>query len=295
MKNAKNATCMPCNLGHACHIITPRRLGQALSCGRQHSCREGPAATIGEDRTTAIHVFVRFLYSSSDMAEFYVPLLVLSNSFMVPRVKQICEQQLEQGLLNMENVVDIFQLVLLCDGPRLSFICHSMIVKNFKDVSATEGWAAIKQSHPLLEKELLQCVIDEDNQIKERIRRKNERKIYSQLCEATEALVHIVETVFMKDQPPCSFDACKGLELLIRHFAGCKLRVPGGCIHCKQMWQLLELHYRLCADSDVYRVPLRRINKQNKKDRTKWGILPRKILRTKTIGVAPFFTSAYGS
>lgn len=262
----------------------------------------------------AIRVFVRFLYSScyenQDMADLVVPLLVLSHTFVVPQLKQICEQQLEQGLLNMENVIDIFQLALLCDAPRLSFICHRMIVKNFKDVSETEGWAAMKQSHPFLEKELLECVGHEENQTKERIRRKNERKIYLQLYEAMEALVHICrdgcrtigphDKVFKKDQPPCSFEACKGLELLIRHFAGCKLRVPGGCIHCKRMWQLLELHSRLCSDSDVCRVPLcrnfkDRINQQNKKDKTKWGILARKILRTKTIGVAPFFTSVYGS
>lgn len=61
---------------------------------------------------------------------------------------------------------------------------------------------------------------------------------------------------FKEDQPPCNYAACKGLELLVRHFAGCKLRAPGKCIHCKRMWQLLELHSRLCADSDVCRVPL---------------------------------------
>lgn len=54
----------------------------------------------------------------------------------------------------------------------------------------------------------------------------------------------------------CNYEACKGLESLIRHFAGCKLRVPGGCVQCKRMWQLLELHSRVCADSDQCRVPL---------------------------------------
>ena len=81
-----------------------------------------------------------------------------------------------------------------------------------------------------------------------------------------EALVHICrdgcrtigphDKVFKEDQAPCRYEACKGLELLVRHFAGCKLRVPGGCIHCKRMWQLLELHSRLCADSDMCRVPV---------------------------------------
>lgn len=59
-----------------------------------------------------------------------------------------------------------------------------------------------------------------------------------------------------ENKDPCKYIACKGLELLVRHFAGCKLRVTGGCIHCKRIWQLLELHSRLCADSHVCKVPL---------------------------------------
>lgn len=87
-----------------------------------------------------------------------------------------------------------------------------------------------------------------------------------QLYEAMEALVHICrdgcrtigphDKDFKVNQSPCNYAACKGLELLVRHFAACKLRVPGGCIHCKRMWQLLELHSRLCDNSDICRVPL---------------------------------------
>lgn len=101
---------------------------------------------------------------------------------------------------------------------------------------------------------------------KERARKLNEKKIYLQLYEAMEALVHICrdgcrtigphDKVLKVDQGPCNYESCKSLELLVRHFAGCKMRVPGGCIHCKRMWQLLELHSHLCADSDVCRVPL---------------------------------------
>ena len=68
-------------------------------------------------------------------------------------------------------------------------------------------------------------------------------------------LVHMIKD-FKENQTPCNYRACKGLELLVRRFAGCKLRVPGGCIHCKRMWQLLELHSHLCADSSSCRVPL---------------------------------------
>ncbi|XP_021908171.1 BTB/POZ and TAZ domain-containing protein 4 isoform X2 [Carica papaya] len=242
----------------------------------------------------AVRAFIRFLYSScyekEDMEEFVTSLLVLSHVYVVPQLKRICEWHLEHGLLTTENVVDIFQLALLCDAPRLGIICHRMILKNFRDVSATEGWKVMKKSHPVLEKELLKSMIDEE-------------KLY----DAMEALVHICrdgcKTIgphdkdFKLDQAPCKHAACKGLELLIRHFAGCKLRVPGGCVHCKRMWQLLELHSRLCADSDLCRVPLcrnfkERVKKQSKKDEIKWKILVKKILRAKGIGGSPFFSLA---
>lgn len=99
------------------------------------------------------------------MEEFVLHLLVLSHTFVVPQLKQECVRQLEQGLLTIENVVDIFQLALLCDAPRLSFICHRMILRNFTAVSASEGWEAMKQSHPMLEKELLGSLIYEENVI----------------------------------------------------------------------------------------------------------------------------------
>ncbi|XP_007047510.2 PREDICTED: BTB/POZ and TAZ domain-containing protein 4 [Theobroma cacao] len=279
-------------------------LKQAKGFGKKRSI------TIHGVPQDAVRVFIRFLYSScyekEEMKEYVLQLLVLSHAYVVPQLKQICEQHLEHGLLTIENVIDVLQLALLCDAPRLSLISHRMILSNFKSVSATEGWKAMKKSHPALEKELLESVIDEENMRKNKIRKSNERKIYLQLYEAMEALVHICrdgcrtigphDKDFKEDQAPCNYAACKGLELLIRHFAGCKLRVPGGCVHCKRMWQLLELHSRLCADSSLCRVPLCRnfkekIRKQSKKDEIKWKMLVKKILRTKRIGGAPFFVS----
>lgn len=104
-----------------------------------------------------------FSYEEKEMEEFVVALLVLSHLYAVSPLKQECQQKLEDGLLTTENVVDIFQLALLCDAPRLSLICHRMILKNFKAVSVTEGWKVMKQSHPTLERELLDSAIEEDN------------------------------------------------------------------------------------------------------------------------------------
>ncbi|MBA0803224.1 hypothetical protein Gohar_013463 [Gossypium harknessii] len=265
----------------------------------------------------AVRAFIRFLYSSSyekeEMKEFVLPLLVMSHTYVVPQLKRVCEQQLEHGLLTIENVVDAFQLSLLCDAPRLTLITHRMIVMTCKAVRETEGWKAMKKSNPALEKELLESMMDEEHgrdimMQKEKNRKSNEQRIYLQLCEAMEALVHIFRdgcrTIGPHDkdlkehQTPCDYgDCCKGLELLVRHFASCKLRVPGGCIHCKRMWQLLELHSRLCTDSNSCRVPLCRnlkekIRKQSKKDEIKWKILVKRILRTKRIGGAPIFVSS---
>nr|XP_043615416.1 BTB/POZ and TAZ domain-containing protein 4-like isoform X2 [Erigeron canadensis] len=262
----------------------------------------------------AVRVFIRYLYSScyeeDQMGQHVLSLLVLSHSYVVPRLKRECEDQLEHKYLNVDNAIDVFQLALLCDAPRLSIICHRLILNNLKAVSLSDGWKAMKESHPILEKELLSTVADESNRQKEKVKKAEERKIYLQLYEAMEALVHICrdgcrtigphDKVLNELQDPCSYDACKGLESLIRHFAGCKLRVPGGCVHCKRMWQLLELHSRLCVDSSVCRVPLcknfkDKTRRQKKKDDIMWRILVRKILRTKSVTGAPYFSLAASS
>uniref|UniRef100_A0A7N0T5M6 BTB domain-containing protein n=1 Tax=Kalanchoe fedtschenkoi TaxID=63787 RepID=A0A7N0T5M6_KALFE len=226
----------------------------------------------------AVHAFIRFLYTScyepEEMREFALHLLVLSHSYVVPQLKKLCEQQLEQGLTNVDNVTDILQVALLCDAPRLSLICHRMIMKNFKAITATEGWRVMKMSHPMLEKQILESLIEEDTRKNGRLKKLGERKMYLELYEAMEALVHIFnegcrtigphDKVPKEDQSPCRYESCKGLEMLVRHFAGCKqrtpssnrLKTPGGCVHCKRMWQLLDLHSRLCIDSSACRVPL---------------------------------------
>ncbi|KAJ1381789.1 SPOP, C-terminal BACK-like domain [Sesbania bispinosa] len=167
----------------------------------------------------AVRVFIRFLYSScyekEEMEEFILQLLVLSHVYVVPHLKRECEEKLELGYLTIDNVVDVFQLALLCDAPRLSLICHRTILKNFKVVSESEGWKAMKQSHPVLEKEVLESVIDEENSKKERMRKINEREIYLQLYDAMEALVHICrdgcKTIGPHDKDFKANQPCKGL------------------------------------------------------------------------------------
>ncbi|KAL7613265.1 hypothetical protein Lser_V15G07426 [Lactuca serriola] len=264
----------------------------------------------------AVRTFIRFLYTScyeaSQMEKHVLSLLVLSHAFAVPQLKRECESHIENGFLNVENVIDVFQLSMLCDAPRVSLICHRFVLKNFKPASSSPGWKAMRTSHPKLEKKLLEFIRNEDRRQKRKVRKKKEKKVYLQLYEAMEALVHICkdgcrtigpqDKALKEDQEPCRYAACKVLESLLRHFAGCKLRVSGGCGHCKRMWQILELHARICADSEGCKVPLCRKNKQKiakemkkkrkRKEEMKWKILVGKILRTKSITGGPHFKLA---
>ncbi|KAH9315053.1 hypothetical protein KI387_023680 [Taxus chinensis] len=245
-------------------------------------------------------VFIRFLYSSryeqADMQKFCLHLLVLSHVFSVPSLKLVCTQNLEHGSLTTDNVIDVLQLARLCDASRLNLLCMRLIVKNFKTVAKSEGWKVMQQSDPKLEQELVESVVEADSRKQDKLRKIEEKKIYLQLYDAMEALVHICRdgcrTIGPHDKDldetmgPCNFPACKGLESLVRHFAGCKTRVPGGCVHCKRMWQLLELHSRMCCEPDTCKVPLCRhfkekVQQQSKKDEVKWKVLVSKVQAAK--------------
>ncbi|GAV67132.1 BTB domain-containing protein/zf-TAZ domain-containing protein [Cephalotus follicularis] len=254
----------------------------------------------------AVCVFLRFLYSSCyeelQMKKFVLHLLVLSHFYSVPSLKRICVHHLEQGWLTKENVIDVLLIARNCDAPRLSFVCIRMVVKDFKTISSTEGWKVMKRANPTLEQELVEFVVEADSRNQERLRKIEEKKVYLQLYQAMEALLHICrdgcrtigprDKVLRGSQVACNFPACKGLETLVRHFSNCKTRVPGGCIHCKRMWQLLELHSRMCNEPDSCKVPLCRhfkekMRQQTKKDEAKWKLLVSKIISTKN-AILPF-------
>lgn len=251
----------------------------------------------------AAYTFIRFLYSScfeeEQMKKFVLHLLVLSHSFSIPSLKRICVHLLEKGWLTKENVIDVLQLARNCDAPQLSFFCVRMVVKDFKSISSTEGWKVMKRANPALEQELVESVIEADSRKQERLKKMEEKKVYLQLYEAMEALLHICrdgcrtigprDKVLKGSQVTCNFPACKGLENLVRHFSNCKTRVPGGCVHCKRMWQLLELHSRMCSEPDCCKVPLCRhfkekMQQQTKKDEARWKILVGKVIAVKGTG-----------
>lgn len=102
---------------------------------------------------------------------------------------------------------------------------------------------------------------------KRRIRNREDQSLYLQLSEAMECLHHICtegctnlgpcDQEPNKNKGPCKrFSTCRGLQLLIRHFATCGKRVRGGCSNCRRMWQLLRLHSSICDQPGPCKVPL---------------------------------------
>ncbi|KAK4747552.1 hypothetical protein SAY87_014138 [Trapa incisa] len=254
----------------------------------------------------AVYAFIRFLYSScydeENMDKFVLHLLVLSHCYSVPSLKRVCTSYIENGWLSEGNVIDALQLARNCDAPRLSFICTRLVLKNFKSIYSTEGWKVMRQANPNIEQELLEVVVETDSRKQERLRKMKERKVYLQLYEAMEALLHICkdgcqtigprEKLLNGSKGTCGFPACKGVENLVRHFSNCRVRVPGGCVHCKRMWQLLELHSRMCTEPDMCRVPLcghfkRKMLEHSKKDEARWRSMVKKVMATK-ISLGPF-------
>ncbi|XP_038970288.1 BTB/POZ and TAZ domain-containing protein 4-like [Phoenix dactylifera] len=253
----------------------------------------------------AVRVFIRYLYTSwqEEMDQFVISLLVLSHCFLITSLKQECVQKMEKGFLTTENVIDVLQLARLCDAPRLCLLCCRFIAKSIDAVSASEGWKVMRKSNPELAKETVKAIKHDELRKKERLKKLEERKIYIQLHRAMEAFIHIcrdgcrtigpIDKVLKGSDAPCNFPACKGLESLVRHFAGCKNRVLGGCSHCKRMWQLLELHASLCDQTDECRVPLckqlkEKMQYRKKKDDIMWNMLVSKVLEARIFSGAPF-------
>ncbi|KAG0483322.1 hypothetical protein HPP92_011406 [Vanilla planifolia] len=248
----------------------------------------------------AVHTFLRFLYSScyqpDDLNRNVLHLLVMSHMYSIPSLKNVCIELLEQALLTVENVADLLQLAKECDAPRLSMICTRMIINDFKNVSVSEGWKVMKKANPRLEQELLGFLVERDTKRQERLKRIEEKKVYMQIYQAMQALLHICrdgcKTIGPRDQTlkdtqlVCNFPACKGVETLFRHFSTCKARSLGRCAHCKRLWQLLELHSRMCLEQNSCKVPLCRHFKekfklQSKKEEQKWKMLVRKVMEAK--------------
>ncbi|KAJ4961083.1 hypothetical protein NE237_020993 [Protea cynaroides] len=248
----------------------------------------------------AVLAFVRYLYSSrcseDEMDKFGIHLLTLSHVYLIRPLKQRCTRGLA-ARLTADNVVDVLQLARLCDAPDLKVKCMKLLSNDFKAVEKTEGWKFLQNHDPWLELEILQFLDDAESRKKRRNREREAQSLYLQLSEAMECLAHICtegctcvgpyDKELSRNKEPCQrFSTCQSLQLLIRHFATCSIRVSGGCRQCKRMWQLFRLHSSLCECdqvSDTCKVPLCRefkLKKQLRKkgDDRRWRLLVRKVM-----------------
>ncbi|KHG19766.1 Histone acetyltransferase HAC1 -like protein [Gossypium arboreum] len=50
----------------------------------------------------------------------------------------------------------------------------------------------------------------------------------------------------------CQYPNCRKVKGLFRHGIQCKTRASGGCLLCKKMWYLLQLHARACKESQCH-------------------------------------------
>ncbi|CAK7339773.1 unnamed protein product [Dovyalis caffra] len=50
----------------------------------------------------------------------------------------------------------------------------------------------------------------------------------------------------------CKYSSCRKMKGVFQHGMLCKTRASGGCILCKKMWYLLQLHARSCKESECY-------------------------------------------
>ncbi|KAK8964693.1 Histone acetyltransferase HAC1 [Platanthera guangdongensis] len=72
------------------------------------------------------------------------------------------------------------------------------------------------------------------------------QKRVQQLRSMLDLLVH---ASLCHSSPHCLYPNCRKVKGLFRHGIQCKIRAARGCVLCKKMWYLLQLHSRDCKES----------------------------------------------
>ncbi|KAM0873165.1 hypothetical protein ACQ4PT_038212 [Festuca glaucescens] len=247
----------------------------------------------------AVHAFIHFLYCSKVTPEeddvvgaHGAQLLALAHAYRVGWLKRAAEAAVS-ARLTPDGAVDMLKLARLCDAPRLYLQCARLAAKDFAAVELSEGWRFARRHDAALKVELLKLVEDADQRKKRWAREKAAQEACRQLGEAMTTLEHIFpgsSAAACADNEPCATDgcACRGLQLLMRHFSTCARKTaPGGCARCKRVLQLFRLHASVCDQTDqTCRVPLCRNFKgkteAEKADKT-WRLLVKKVTRAKVM------------
>lgn len=61
---------------------------------------------------------------------------------------------------------------------------------------------------------------------------------------ALQTLLHASQCI----SPRCENKECRKMKLLFKHAVLCKVRQSGGCLICKKVWYLMQLHCSSCQD-----------------------------------------------
>ncbi|KAK9090259.1 hypothetical protein Sjap_023436 [Stephania japonica] len=309
---------------HDVRIVTPDGL-----CVRAHSSVLASASavfekildrlhrsrSVADDKTIPFHgvpsdavvAFIGFCYTSKcgdeEMEKYALHLLTLSHAFAIPHLKTRCAKQLA-STMTIDNAIDVAQIARLCDASDLYIWSMIFISNNFKSVQSTDGWKFVQRHDPYLELEILQFLEQRESRDKGWRKNREAQRLFAQLSEGMACLEHIctegcvgvgpVDVGPAKTRGSCDkFDTCRGVQLLIRHFATCKDRVEhhGECFRCKRMWQILRLHSSVCDRTDhSCRVPLcrefkLRMQMMGRKagGDARWKVLVRKVRSVKAM------------
>uniref|UniRef100_A0A0E0DFB4 BTB domain-containing protein n=1 Tax=Oryza meridionalis TaxID=40149 RepID=A0A0E0DFB4_9ORYZ len=251
----------------------------------------------------AVFAFLQLLYASrvtpedEEVVTAHGPqLLALSHAYRIGWLKRAAEASVT-ARLTPEHAVDMLKLARLCDAPRLYLRCARLAAKDFAAVERSDGWRFARRHDAALELEILQLLEDADQRRERWARERASREAYRQLGEAMDSLEHI----FSDDGCSCAdadADAppCRGLRLLMRHYATCGARKAapgGGCTRCKRMVQLFRLHASVCDRAAPHndgdhpcRVPLcshfKGKMRAEKADKT-WRLLVKKVTRARAM------------
>ncbi|KAF5193838.1 Histone acetyltransferase hac1 [Thalictrum thalictroides] len=69
-----------------------------------------------------------------------------------------------------------------------------------------------------------------------------------QLRKMLDLLVHASQCRYLQ----CPYPNCRKVKGLFRHGIQCRTRASGGCVLCKKMWYILQLHARACKESGCH-------------------------------------------
>ncbi|KAL6838899.1 hypothetical protein ACP4OV_031335 [Aristida adscensionis] len=261
-------------------------------------------------RSDAVLAFLHFLYSSRVAPEeeqvlgAHGPqLLVLAHAYRVGWLKRAAEAAVA-ARLTADRAVDMLKLARLCDAPRLYLRCARLASKDFAAVERSDGWRFACRHDPALELELLTLLEDADQRRARWARERESREAYRQLAEAMDSLDRIFAAAAAHDDDvscepstadkPCAAapdGTCRGLRLLMRHFATCARKIaPGGCARCRRMLQLFRLHASVCdrpeQQDQPCRVPLCshfKAKMQTEKADKTWRLLVKKVTRARVM------------